>query len=94
MEYIEMAVIKNSDLQVGDLVTHTGKRGFWDVDKSYKGIGFVMSPLYKMYDRKYVHDVWFTTINQIQQIGAGALVKLNEDKTYGNMELDRRSDCE
>ena len=77
-----MAVNKTSDLQVGDMVTHTGKRGFWDVDKSHKGIGFVLSPLYKMYDRKYVHDVWFTTINQVQQIGAGALVKLNEDKNY------------
>jgi len=82
MEYNEMAVNKTSDLQVGDMVTHTGKRGFWDVDKSHKGIGFVLSPLYKMYDRKYVHDVWFTTINQVQQIGAGALVKLNEDKNY------------
>ena len=74
-----MAVNTQSDLKIGDIVTHTGKRGFWPVDKSYKGVGFVLSPLYKMYDRKYVHDVWFTTINQIQQIGAGALVKLNED---------------
>ena len=81
-----MAKPPKSDLNVGDIVTHTGKRGFWDIDKAYKGIGFVLSPLYKMYDRKYVHDVWFTTINQIQQIGAGALVKLSEDKTYGNVE--------
>ena len=42
-----MAVNKTSDLQIGDMVTHTGKRGFWDVDKSHKGIGFVLSPLYK-----------------------------------------------
>ena len=69
---------KNSKLKIGDMVTHTGKRGFWPVDKSYKGIGFVLSPLYKMYNRVYVHDVWFTNINQIQQIGAGALVKFGE----------------
>ena len=73
---------KNSKLKIGDMVTHTGKRGFWPVDKSYKGIGFILSELYKKSDRQYVHDVWFTTINQIQQIGAGALVKFNsaEDK--------------
>ena len=89
-----MAVKKKSDLQVGDMVTHTGKRGFWPVDKSYKGIGFVLSELYKKSDRQYVHDVWFTTINQIQQIGAGALVKLSEDKTYGNMEQGTRTNLE
>ena len=87
-----MAVNTKSDLQVGDMVTHTGKRGFWPVDKSYKGIGFVLSELYKKSDRQYVHDVWFTTINQIQQIGACALVKLSEDKTYGNMEREGRTD--
>ena len=69
---------KNSNLKIGDMVTHTGKRGFWPVDKSYKGIGFILSELYKKSDRQYVHDVWFTTINQIQQIGAGALVKFGE----------------
>ena len=89
-----MAVNKESDLQIGDLVTHTGKRGFWDINKSYKGIGFVLSPLYKRYDRVYVHDVWFTTINQVQQIGAGALVKINEDKIYGDLESNNRTNCE
>ena len=59
--------------------THTGKRGFWDIEKGWKGIGFVMSDLYKMYDRKYVHDVWFHEVGQIQQIGAGALVKVNKE---------------
>ena len=73
-----MGANKKSHLQIGDMVTHTGKRGFWPVDKSYKGIGFVLSDLYKKSDRQYVHDVWFTTINQIQQIGAKALVKFNE----------------
>ena len=87
-----MAVNKESDFKIGDMVTHTGKRGFWPVDKSYKGIGFILSELYKKSDRQYVHDVWFTTINQIQQIGAGALVKLNEGKTYGDMELNTRPD--
>ena len=67
-----------TNLKVGDMVTHTGKRGFWPVDYSHKGIGFVLSELYKKEERKYVHDVWFTTINQIQQIGAGALVKFGE----------------
>ena len=74
-----MGVNKESSLKIGDMVTHTGKRGFWPVDKAYKGIGFVLSDLYKKSDRQYVHDVWFTTINQIQQIGAGALVKFSEE---------------
>ena len=85
----QMAVNTKSDLQIGDMVTHTGKRGFWPVDKSHKGIGFVLSKLYKKSDRQYVHDVWFTTINQIQQIGARALIKINEDKTYGDVERER-----
>ena len=80
----------DNKLQVGDIVTHTGKRGFWDIEKGYKGVGFVMSPLYKMYDRKYVHDVWFAQIGQIQQIGAGALVKINGDNH--DMEQDGRTD--
>jgi len=80
----------DNKLEVGDIVTHTGKRGFWDIPKGYKGVGFVMSPLYKMYDRKYVHDVWFTQIGQIQQIGAGALVKINGDNN--DMEHDGRTD--
>ena len=88
-----MAVKKVSDLKVGDIVTHTGRRGFWPIDKSCKGIGFVLSPLYKMYDRKYVHDVWFTNINQIQRIGSGALEKLNEDRN-DNMERCIRTDCQ
>jgi len=75
-----MAVNTQSELKVGDIVTHTGKRGFWPVDKSYKGVGLIMSPLYKQYDRKYVHDVWFVSINQVQQIGAGALVKVGTDE--------------
>ena len=79
-------------LKVGDIVTHTGKRGFWDIEKGYKGVGFVMSPLYKMYDKKYVHDVWFAQIGQIQQIGAGALVKINGD-TH-DMEQDGRTDLD
>lgn len=75
-----MGANKKSHLKIGDMVTHTGKRGFWDVDKGYKGIGFVLSDLYKKSDRQYVHDVWFTTINQIQQIGARALVKFNSEE--------------
>lgn len=71
---------KESDLKVGDIVTHTGKRGFWPVDKSYKGVGFVMSPLYKQYSKKFVHDIWFVSINQVQQIGAGALEKINQEE--------------
>ena len=74
-----MAVNTQSELKVGDLVTHTGKRGFFDVSKKYKGIGIVMSRLYKKSERQYVHDVWFAHINQIQQIGRGALEKLKED---------------
>ena len=71
-----MAVNTTSDLIIGDVVTHTGKRGFWDIKKDWKGIGLVMSPLYKIADRKYVHDVYFAKINQIQQVGARALEKL------------------
>ena len=74
-----MAVNTKSDLKVGDIVTHTGKRGFWPINNSHKGIGMIMSPLYKQDDRKYVHDVWFGSINQVQQIGAKALVKLQEE---------------
>lgn len=73
-----MAVNTQSELKVGDIVTHTGKRGFWDVKKEWKGIGIVMSPLYRKDARKYVHDVWFVSINQIQQIGAKALEQINE----------------
>jgi len=73
-----MAVNTQSELKVGDIVTHTGKRGFWDVKKAWKGIGFIMTPLYKKTDRQYVHDVWFVSINQIQQIGAKALERINE----------------
>ena len=74
-----MAVNKHSELKVGDIVTHTGKRGFWDIEKSWKGIGFIMSPLYRLSNRQYVHDVWFVNINQTQQIGAKALERINED---------------
>ena len=81
-----MAKHNKDELIVGDIVTHTGKRGFWDISKGYKGIGFVLSPLYKMYDRKYVHDVWFTTIGKVQQIGAGALVKINSEDDYERLE--------
>ena len=74
-----MAVNTQNELKVGDIVTHTGKRGFWDVKKGWKGVGLIMSPLYRKYDRKYVHDVWFVSINQVQQIGAGALERINND---------------
>jgi len=74
-----MAVNTQSELQVGDIVTHTGKRGFWDIKKDWKGIGFIMTPLYKKTQRQYVHDVWFVNINQVQQIGAKALERINED---------------
>ena len=74
-----MAVNTQSELKVGDIVTHTGKRGFWPIDKSYKGVGLIMSPLYRKDDRKYVHDVWFVSINQIQQIGAKALERINDN---------------
>ena len=88
-----MAKTPQSDLKVGDIVTHTGKRGFWDIRKGYKGIGFVLSPLYKLYDRKYVHDVWFTQIGQVQQIGAGALEKINSEDDYEKLEQQRRAYC-
>ena len=84
-----MAKLNKSDLEVGDIVTHTGKRGFWDIEKGYKGIGIVMSPLYKMYDRKYVHDIWFSQIGQIQQIGARALIKVNGGPN--ELEQERRT---
>lgn len=74
-----MAVNTQSELKVGDMVTHTGKRGFWDVKKGYKGIGLIMSPLYQKDTRKYVHDVWFASINQIQHIGAKALERINDN---------------
>ena len=74
-----MAVNTKSELKIGDIVTHTGKRGFWDVKKGHKGVGLIMSPLYRKGDRKYVHDVWFVSINQIQQIGAQALELINDD---------------
>ena len=74
-----MAVNTQSELKVGDIVTHTGKRGFWDVKKAWKGIGLVMSPLYRKGDRRYVHDVWFDQIGQVQQIGAMALERINDD---------------
>ena len=70
----------DNKLKVSDIVTHTGKRGFWSVNKSYKGIGLVMSSLYKKYEKKFVHDVWFVSINQMQQIGAGALEKINQEE--------------
>ncbi len=73
-----MAVNTRSELKVGDIVTHTGHRGFWPIDNSHKGIGLVMSSLYRKDKRKYVHDVWFVSINQIQQIGAMALERINE----------------
>lgn len=72
-----MAVNTQSELKIGDIVTHTGKRGFWPIDNSHKGIGFILSPLYKISNRMYVHDVWFASINQVQQIGAKALVKIS-----------------
>jgi len=31
----------DNKLQVGDIVTHTGKRGFWDIEKGYKGLMIV-----------------------------------------------------
>jgi len=74
-----MAVNTQSELKIGDIVTHTGYRGFWPIDKSYKGIGFIMSPLYKLSNRVYVHDVWFASINQMQKIGAKALERVNND---------------
>ena len=74
-----MAVNTQSELKVGDIVTHTGKRGFWDVKKAYKGIGIIITPLYRKDSRKYVHDVWFASINQIQQIGAKALERINNE---------------
>ena len=86
-----MAKQKTNSLKVGDIVTHTGKRGFWDISKGWKGIGFVLSPLYKMYDRKYVHDVWFTQIGQVQQIGAGALEKVNTESDYEKLEQEKRT---
>ena len=76
-----MAVNTRSELKIGDIVTHTGKRGFWDVKKGWKGIGLVMSNLYRKDNRKYVHDVWFVSINQMQQIGAKALERVNNDDT-------------
>ena len=86
-----MAKQETSDLKIGDIVTHTGKRGFWDIEKGWKGIGFVLSPLYKLYDRKYVHDVWFTQIGQVQQIGAGALEKVNSEDDYERLEHGTRA---
>ena len=74
-----MAVNTQSELKIGDIVTHTGYRGFWPIDRSYKGIGLIMSSLYRIDDRKYVHDVWFVSINQIQQIGAKALELINDN---------------
>ena len=73
-----MAVNTQSKLKVGDIVTHTGNRGFWPINKSYKGVGFVLSKLYMKTKRQYVHDIWFTEINQVQQIGAQALEKINQ----------------
>lgn len=74
-----MAVNTQSELKVGDIVTHTGNRGFWPVENSHKGVGIVMSALYKKTKRQYVHDVWFASINQIQQIGAKALEIINDE---------------
>ena len=75
---ITMGVNKASDFAVGDIVTHTGKRGFWDVSKEYKGIGLVLSSLYKKTERQYVHDVWFEKIGKVQQIGAKALQRISK----------------
>lgn len=86
-----MAKQDTNSLEIGDIVTHTGKRGFWDIEKGWKGIGFVLSPLYKLYDRKYVHDVWFTQIGQVQQIGAGALEKVNSEDDYERLEHGTRA---
>tara|TARA_B100000131_G_C18036183_1_gene580505 strand:- start:5 stop:244 length:240 start_codon:yes stop_codon:yes gene_type:complete len=72
-----MGVNKQSDYVVGDIVTHTGKRGFWDVSKGYKGVGMILSSLYRKTDRQYVHDVWFEKIGQVQQIGAKALERIS-----------------
>lgn len=74
-----MAVNTQSELKVGDIVTHTGVRGFWSISNTQKGIGIVMSRLYMKTKRQYVHDVWFASINKIQQIGAKALERINEN---------------
>lgn len=74
-----MAVNTQSKLRIGDIVTHTGVRGFWPVPNMHKGVGIVMSELYMKTKRQYVHDVWFASINKIQQIGAKALERINED---------------
>ena len=79
-----MAVNTQSELKVGDIVTHTGKRGFWPISNSHKGVGLIMSPLYQKGVRMYVHDVWFVSINQMQQIGAKALERING----GNNEVE------
>ena len=73
-----MGIKKEKNFKIGDTVTHTDKLSFWDVDKHCKGIGLIMSTLYRLQDQKYVHDVWFEKIGLIQQIGAGALVRINQ----------------
>ena len=74
-----MAVNTQSELKVGDIVTHTGKRGFWQIQNSHLGVGIVMSPLYMKTKRQYVHDVWFASINKIQHVGAKALERINDN---------------
>ena len=47
-----MAVNTQSELKVGDIVTHTGKRGFWQIQNGHLGVGIVMSPLYMKTQRQ------------------------------------------
>ena len=69
-------------LEIGDLVLHKGKRGWYDIDQSKEGPGIIMTGLYKKQKRKWVHKVWFGKLGKFQELGAGVLTKITEEMIY------------
>ena len=63
-------------LCIGDVVMHIGKRGWYKIDQSHKGVGMIITKLYKKQERKWVHKVWFSKNGQVEEIGAGALTSI------------------
>jgi len=68
-------------LKVGDVVIHKGKRGWFEIDRSYKGIGMIITELYKKQERKWVHKVWFAGDGHVEEIGVGALTNILQERS-------------